>query len=181
MARKVISKDELFAIASNIIQEKGVEACSIRVLSKEAGVAVGTIYNYFPSRKEFLEELFKNSWLITLEKLQPIPKMEKPAKEKLEMFAYTLQKDILARKGLGRELYGVAKSPRDMCESHKKFFGDIINVIQNIISGSDKNVSCEPNELSMVSKWIFMVIIDSIVGKEFPLENVVQELIKRFI
>lgn len=181
MARKIISKEELLKIASGIIKENGLEACSIRTLSKEAGVAVGTIYNYFPSRKVFLEELFRNSWLVTLEKLIPICQREDSPHNRLKDFALTLKEDVEARKGLGKTIYGSVKFSKDMCESHKEIFEKIVLIIKNIIYSSDINKNKPEEDISMVSKWIFMILIDSIVVDKNQMDRVISELNNRFL
>lgn len=181
MARKVISKEELLAVATKFIKEHGLKSCSIRKLSKEAGVGIGTIYNYFPSRDNFLEELFKNSWITTLEKLQPILTSEDSIETKLETLAYSLEDDVEARKGLGKEIYGAVKFSKDMCKSHKDIFEQIILVIKDIISLSDKNRDRSSSDLIIVSKWIFMILIDTIVGDERSLDSILPELKYRFL
>lgn len=181
MARKIITKEELLNIASEIINDKCLKACSIRALSKKAGVAVGTIYNYFPSRDNFLEELFKKSWIATLDKLQPILQNSESIEKKLETLAFCLESDVEARKGLGKEIYGAVKFSKDMCKSHKDVFEKIIIVIKDIISQSENNRSKSSSDLILVSKWIFMILIDTIVGNERNLKDVLPELKYRFL
>lgn len=181
MAKKVISKEELLQIASHIIKEQGLESCSIRTLAKEAGVAVGTIYNYFSSHRKLLEDVFFKSWILTLEKLQPIAKLNKTPEDKIELFAVTLKSDIEDRKGLGRELFGMQKFSEKLCDSHKEIFKSINDVICIIISGSAKNKECNKENLLMISRWILMIIIDSVTGNGRDFDMVIPELTSRFI
>lgn len=181
MPKKVISKQELIHIASQIIKEQGLESCSIRAVARNAGVAVGTIYNYFSSHRTLLEELFFNSWKLTLEKLQPIAIEDITPEKKIELFANTLKSDIQDRKGLGRELFGMSKFSEKLCDSHKEIFKSIVEIIYLIISESPKNKKCKQDNLIMISRWILMIIIDSVTGNGSDFNLVIPELKERFI
>lgn len=181
MARKIISKEELLLIASGIVKEHGLDSCSIRALSKEAGVAVGTIYNYFPSRKIFLEELFKNSWDITLKRLLPINISKETPEKRLEDFAYTLKSDIEDRKGLGKELYGDINFKSKMCVSHKEIFEEILLIISSILKESSRNCDKEDGELFTLSRWIIIILIDTIVKEGSSFETALPLLKKQFL
>jgi AcrR family transcriptional regulator len=45
--------------AEQVAARRGVEATSIAAIAEHAGVAVGTLYNYFPDRDALLSALFK--------------------------------------------------------------------------------------------------------------------------
>ena len=45
--------------AEEVAAKRGVEATSIAAIAAHAGVAVGTLYNYFPDRDALLSALFK--------------------------------------------------------------------------------------------------------------------------
>lgn len=66
MNKAVTSKEELLIMAKNIIVKDGIGALSIRRLAKECQVAVGSVYNYFPSKADLIftmvEEFFKSSF-----------------------------------------------------------------------------------------------------------------------
>lgn len=181
MARKVISKEELLDIARRIIEDEGVKACSVRRLSKKAGIGTGTIYNYFPSQKEFLQDLFFMSWSETIANLEPILDLNVSPADKIKEFAFKLKKDIVARKGIGKELYGVERFNSDICESHRVIFNDIISIIYRTIIESDININKPEEKLQMVSRWILMIIINSIITADTPLKDVVEEINYRFL
>jgi AcrR family transcriptional regulator len=43
----------------DVIATRGLEGASIAAIAERAGVAVGTLYNYFPDRDELIASLFK--------------------------------------------------------------------------------------------------------------------------
>ena len=50
-------QEVLLNVARNIADTEGIERINIRVIAKEAGVATGTVYNYFSNKDEILLEL----------------------------------------------------------------------------------------------------------------------------
>ncbi len=55
---RVAVHDSLLEAAERALVEEGVEGASLLSIAKRAGVAVGTIYNYFQDRQELFHELF---------------------------------------------------------------------------------------------------------------------------
>ena len=41
-----------------LVRENGFHACPMSTLAKSAGVAAGTIYHYFPSKEQLIQELY---------------------------------------------------------------------------------------------------------------------------
>jgi AcrR family transcriptional regulator len=48
-------------VAAQMIAERGYHATSLRQLANEAGVTLGTLYHYFPSKEDLLAELFDDA------------------------------------------------------------------------------------------------------------------------
>jgi AcrR family transcriptional regulator len=57
-AREAAAEAILEAV-EDVAAERGLEATSIAAIAERAGVAVGTLYNYFPDREHLLRALFK--------------------------------------------------------------------------------------------------------------------------
>lgn len=73
-ARRVRRKDDtlrdtLLALARETADREGLEAVNIRALAGRAGVAAGTVYNYFSSKDEILLALTEEYWRGALEEL----------------------------------------------------------------------------------------------------------------
>ena len=51
-------RESLLEAAERAVVEEGVEGASLQSIARRAGVAVGTIYNYFADRQELFRELF---------------------------------------------------------------------------------------------------------------------------
>lgn len=58
--------DKLLNYARELAHIQGIEAVNIRSIAKRAGVATGTVYNYFKSKDEILFALTEEYWKNTL-------------------------------------------------------------------------------------------------------------------
>jgi len=72
--------------------EDGVEGASLQSIAKRAGVAVGTIYNYFSDRQELFRELFskRRSEMLTAIDEGMRESDREPFRAQLERFAHVL-------------------------------------------------------------------------------------------
>jgi len=56
------SKEALLAASRAMAAEEGLSAVNIRALAQRCGVAVGSVYNYFPSKAALLAETVAGVW-----------------------------------------------------------------------------------------------------------------------
>lgn len=61
--------DTLLNHARHVADTEGIDAVNIRCIAKKAGVAAGTVYNYFSSKDEILLALTEEYWRHTLEEI----------------------------------------------------------------------------------------------------------------
>ncbi len=62
-------RDTLLALCREIVNQEGIEAVNIRSIAKRAGVATGTVYNYFSSKDDILLALTEEYWKDALEEM----------------------------------------------------------------------------------------------------------------
>lgn len=62
MKKSVTSKEELCRIARDIARREGISKLSIRRLAAESGIAIGTVYNYYPSKGDLIVEIMEDFW-----------------------------------------------------------------------------------------------------------------------
>lgn len=55
-------KDMIFQSAKSIAKNKGIDKVNIRLVAKDCGIAVGTIYNYFPQKKDLIIAVIEDFW-----------------------------------------------------------------------------------------------------------------------
>jgi AcrR family transcriptional regulator len=100
-AREAVATAILDA-AEDVALQRGVDATSIAAIAERAGVAVGTLYNYFPDRDALLAALFKHR----VEQIKP-----------------QLQEVAVAARGLAFEqrLRAVVTGAFEVFERHRRF------------------------------------------------------------
>lgn len=59
-------RDTLLDLACHIADLEGIDAINIRSIARQAGVASGTVYNYFSNKEELLLALTEEYWKQTL-------------------------------------------------------------------------------------------------------------------
>lgn len=62
----------LLDLAREIADADGIEAINIRTLAKKAGVATGTVYNYFTSKDEILLAITEEYWEKTFVEMRTV-------------------------------------------------------------------------------------------------------------
>ena len=57
-----ISRESILKESRDLVSKEGLKALSIRKLSKNCGVAVGTVYNYFSSKDDLMISTIESVW-----------------------------------------------------------------------------------------------------------------------
>jgi AcrR family transcriptional regulator len=97
-------EQRVLEIAEKLFMERGYDGVNMRMIAKEAGIAVGTLYNYYSNKKDLLIKVFEKSWEGTFRKLDEIVCSPRPPREKISYFILKLYEEMIDRKGLGFEL-----------------------------------------------------------------------------
>lgn len=106
-------EENIFNSALKLFGENGYEKVDMKMISREVGIAVGTLYNYYTNKKDLYSNVFINSWRKTFLKLDCILQNQLNIENKTKLFICTLYDDISERKGLGVELSRVIKDFSD--------------------------------------------------------------------
>lgn len=69
-------RETILMYAKEIVNTKGIDHLTMREVSIASGIAVGTIYNYFPTKKALTFELIENYWYDYLLIVDKIDKTE---------------------------------------------------------------------------------------------------------
>jgi AcrR family transcriptional regulator len=95
--KKLETKNKIFEVSGRLFKEKGFENTTVDEITKEAGIAKGTFFNYFPTKEALLmyfgeqkDELIYD--LIEKETIKSIPIKEK-IKNLLVFLAESYEKD----------------------------------------------------------------------------------------
>ena len=66
-------REELLAEAKRQIAERGYKNTTIRSVAAECGIAVGTVYNYFPSKEMLVAAFMYEDWQAQLDAMEDVP------------------------------------------------------------------------------------------------------------
>lgn len=156
MRSKVSSKDSIIEVAEKIFKQDGIEGLKVRNISKRTGIALGTIYNYFSSQEELIEEVFVLSWTKTIHRLEKITNSSLPTKEKLHDFFNQLNTDILDRKGIGDFVLSKILFVKSFENSKYEFFRDIASLLEEILKEAQINRNINKKALNTSSQLVLI-------------------------
>ncbi|NDL66954.1 TetR/AcrR family transcriptional regulator [Anaerotalea alkaliphila] len=178
MRRKVIRPEEILETAGALVREEGLAACSMRGIASRLGVAVGTLYNYFPSRDLLLQELFKASWARTVEKVRTEAERDGDGRKRILSIARILLEDMWDRKGLGREVLGFRERMGDQgCafdEIKEAVTAALARVLKDILPPG------QAEDAPTLARWTLAVLLDTIIGDR-PFGPREEELLLRLV
>lgn len=84
--------DTLVRVAQDIAQTQGIDAINIRSLAQKAGIAVGTVYNYFSNKDDILLALTEEFWKQTLLELKTAITADSFCGQLEEIFSFLKQR-----------------------------------------------------------------------------------------
>jgi AcrR family transcriptional regulator len=170
MRQKAITKEALLEIANNIIINDDLKSCTIRNISKKAEIGVGTIYNYFPSQKELMEEVFIYSWRVTTNKLTEVLKSE--STDKIYDFLSVLDQEVINRKGLGNVIFTGSSS-----FINDSVFKDLTQMFTDLLEekGVDDKIS------STISPTLLFGLVNKNVEPKMSIDEYYNLIVKKII
>lgn len=62
MNKAVTSKEDILSVCKEMVAEKGLQAINMRNVAGKCGVAVGSVYNYFPSKTDLMIAVIDAIW-----------------------------------------------------------------------------------------------------------------------
>lgn len=171
--------------AIEVFAKEGYHNTTTRMLSRHANIAIGTIYNYFDSKQEILDYIFKTEFDNRVKLLRDLEVKDISAKEKLEIFLnkhfelLELHPDtaaVLVQEAWSRE--------NSDLKSVKKFINDLpVAFAQIIKQGISKNEirDIDPNLISYSIFYSIRGIATGVVINEKNNFNEAKEEIFNFL
>lgn len=129
-------EEKISSASIRLFGEYGYEAVDMKLIAKESGVAVGTLYNYYSRKSELFLEVFVKSWEKTLSKLKEERNKDISKEKKINKYLEILYDDIEMRKGIGNQIIKIdfnIKNSRER-EQFVYFKEKIIGEIQEIFN-----------------------------------------------
>lgn len=127
----------LLEFAREIVNEQGPDALNIRALAKRAGVAIGTVYNYFESKDDILIAITEEYWRKALVELRNEIQADTFSEQLREIYAFLRNRLADSAGMLMNSLRNVETAGRDRMSSMQKV---LITAILHRMR-QDKNIS----------------------------------------
>jgi AcrR family transcriptional regulator len=125
-------KDQILASAIKIFNESDFKGVSLRKVASDCNIAVGTLYNYYPSKKEIMLDVFNKLWTNTFDYLEVFIEKNKDDKDLFIKYLDELHREMDKRKGLGRDLIALEMQENSKSKSSDLIRNTSIAQLQNI-------------------------------------------------
>lgn len=84
-------KEKLIIEGRKILIEQNYKQLNIRDIAKNCGIGIGTFYNYFSNKEDFVSEIFRDDWKNTLCLADELMSSNEPFKEKVRKIYFSMQ------------------------------------------------------------------------------------------
>lgn len=187
MARIIEKPRELILNeAKKLLYDEGFNSISIRRVAKECNIAVGTIYNYFPTKKELIVEMMINFWEEYFYNIESVLSSEENFYVKLKNIFNNLAEFIKRFKEvwLNNEIYSSPDYIESGLEKENIYIHKLIIIIENLLKKEVYNhshkITKKVNSYELAS-FIVMNFISMIQMPYFDyvlFESILKELIQ---
>src|SRR6478735_479997 len=85
---KLATRKRILQAAQEQFAERGFEATTTRDIAAAAGIAVGTLFNYFPTKEAIVESLVSDAYAAVAANFAETPDRTEPSSLEEELFAH---------------------------------------------------------------------------------------------
>ncbi|MEC9490333.1 MAG: TetR/AcrR family transcriptional regulator [Halanaerobiales bacterium] len=110
--------EEIAKTALELFKNNPYQNVSMRKIASEVGIAVGTLYNYYPNKWELYIEVFEESWRKTYEILKN--NCRELDKDYLLNYLEVIYQEMKSKKAIVRELFRFIMNDLEIDEEEKK-------------------------------------------------------------
>lgn len=170
--------------AKEILYNEGYSKLNMRTLSKACDIALGTIYNYFPTKQELIIEMMTEYWQNYLDSVQNIAKLNVDFYVKLQDIFNELRVFIesFRHSWLTSELYDSPEYVKGGLKKEYVFMERLIITVENILvkEQADNNIQIKLGTYETASFIImnFITMVQMPLFKYSSFELFLKELLK---
>ncbi len=84
-------KEAILSNAKSIVVNEGFEQLTIRKVANAAGISIGTVYNYFPNKRDLSLQLMEEYWISFLIVIDEIDKQQTDFYKKMQQIYIQLE------------------------------------------------------------------------------------------
>lgn len=166
-------EEKIFTTSLNLFGDHGYKKVNMKMIAKELGIAVGTLYNYYPNKKQLFLSVFENSWSNTVSRVNESLASKSKADDKIDVFFNVFFEEIKTRKGLGKTFFMQSIENTDdeynnrIAEVEKQIYSCINNLIIDL--EQYHNTTIEPSTRERLASTLVVIVFS--IKKEFPDEE----------
>lgn len=145
--------------AIQVIAIEGYHNTTIKMIAEAAGIAVGTIYNYFKNKEEIIDYVFKVEHEKRIKFLKKISNNNLPISEKIKAFLDFHFDDLHDNQNIGKVLIqeGMLPTKRSL-EGITKFLIDLPIIFSEMLKQAEENNEIRNINHHVISHAIFHAI-----------------------
>lgn len=147
-------EEKIFISAKELFCKNGYENVDMKTIAVNCNIAVGTLYNYFPNKKELYLSVVTKSWNNTFNKLGEIIEHNEPDISRIKSCIKILYEDIENREGLGSQMGKIKDMEKKEFEEYKK---TLINSLKKIFDGIKIKEEFK-NDDNIIEKLIYTLV-----------------------
>jgi AcrR family transcriptional regulator len=174
---------QFLRVALDLFAARGYHATSISHIIGKAGVARGTFYQYFRSKKEIfdslLDELFAqvNAAVAPIQIAAPVS-MARAVRANIESLCRTLQENLPMGRVLLEQAVGLNEAGR---EQLRDFYKRVLGRIEAAVSVGQQLGVVRPGDPALIAVFLLGMVKESlyqqIIGtRSFPVDRLVHEI-----
>jgi len=175
-------REQILEAAMEVFSRKGFATATTAEIAREAGVAEGTIYNYFPSKRELFIDVIKN-FVITVPLLELIGKL--PQGDVATTFGHIMQNrfKLIESENISRMPALMAEVIRDpelkvlwTTEFLQPFLSKMEGIYENLMTtGKFRNIEPPILVRGIGGMFLGFLILKIMEGEASPLNRLPQE------
>jgi AcrR family transcriptional regulator len=162
---KVIAnaKENILEAAKNMLIEQGYNTLNMRDIAKESNVGLGTVYNYFKSKKEIVREIVLIDWTKCLNSMDEFCSEQQDVMSGLRLVFSELKRFVDIYKDIWMAIYmqsEIRPKINELHNSHKGFFNDLKSRISLLFDNNHLNIENRDFVESFITKNFAMYSMD---------------------
>jgi AcrR family transcriptional regulator len=125
---------KILDVAQELFATQPYDKVDTRQISKHAGIAAGTLYNYFPTKQALFFAVFETRWEESISRLKHTLQIQENHTASLETFITGLYREIQHNKGLGRTSFQLITTEHGKSDFPAQHPHPMLNIVENLFS-----------------------------------------------
>lgn len=156
-----LTKERVYAIAMQMIRNRGFEATTMRAIAEEAGVAPSGIYYYFESKEALVHQYYQQLHKEHLAAVGDFLATEQSFERRLHYIVTTKIQTALPHKKIAVALFRVAANPESpmspFSEDSRALREEVMEVLREVVNGSQDKFHPDIGNLLPEYLWLYMM------------------------